>query len=112
MVVEPEPDRRPVPLIGSLLLVSGAAMLIGGVAVAIAIGEPVALIIALVGAVDLALGFAFRSGRIGAFAYRPGRPGARDDATSGGGVDVGPGADPSGSSGEVDPSYNPYARED
>jgi len=110
--MEPDPGRRPVPLIGSLLLASGAAMLIGGVAVAIALAEPVALIVALVGAVDLALGFAFRSGRIGAFAYRPGRPGARDGATSGGGVDAVPGADAPGSSGEIDPSYNPYARED
>jgi hypothetical protein len=111
MVVEPEPGRRPVPLIGSLLVVSGAAMLIGGVAVAIAIGEPAALIIALVGAVDLALGFAFRSGRIGAFAHRPSPPGAREDMAAGG-VSGDPTASDPPSDGELDPSYNPYARED
>ena len=110
--MEPDPGRRPVPLIGSLLLASGAAMLIGGVAVAIALAEPVALIVALVGAVDLALGFAFRSGRIGAFAYRPGRPGAPGDAGPSSGVDTGPTADDPASGGEIDPSYNPYARED
>ena len=76
------------PLVARALFISGIATIVVAVVLAVVV-DPVMGAIALVGVIDLALAWAFASGRLGS-------TGGAADAPEAG----------------EDPSYNPYARED
>ena len=79
-----------------VLRVSGVLTVLLGIVLGIAVDQ-VLFAVAAIGLIDFVMAWLFASGRIGPDAQRPRDAAAQDDAAA---------------AAEVDPSYNPYARED
>ena len=99
-VPDPAPAPRPVQgpsrLLIIVLCVSGVLTVLAGIALGIAV-KPVLFAIAAAGIVDFVMAWLFASGRVGPDAQRRREAEAAGDPTA---------------IAEVDPTYNPYARED
>ena len=95
-------NMNPQEKLGKVLITLGAATIVIGLVLAAVLGEPLALIAVLVGAIDVTLGFLFSSGVLTA----GGRRGAAEAAAAG--EELGTTAD-----GEpISSQTNPFARED
>jgi hypothetical protein len=92
-------QRSGQPIVAASLVVTGVASIVAGIVLAVAV-DPLLGLIALIGVLDLALAWAFATGRLG------GRTAGVSDPTQGE-ASADPSPDPA-----ADPSYNPYARED
>jgi membrane protein implicated in regulation of membrane protease activity len=98
MSASADPDRQ-VRLLILAFVLSGIVVIALAVALAILL-DPLYLAIALFSLVDLALAWAFATGRMGPRSLRRKAEAARDASAAAAAVAA------------ADPSYNPYARED